>query len=81
MNMKQFLNEVASGGKGLQPRSSSVDDLAAFQPVVETALEAEALGYVEKVITHRESHTGHRFYSALIVIGLTDAGREAMTAS
>jgi hypothetical protein len=75
MNMKQFLNEVASGGKGLRPRSDSVDDLAAFQPIVETALEAESLGYVEKVNAHRESHTGHRFYSALIVIGLTEAGR------
>ena len=81
MDMKQFLNEVAAGGKGLRPRSESVDDLAAFQPVVETALEAEVLGYVDKVIAHRESHTGHRFYSALIVVGLTDAGREAMAAS
>jgi hypothetical protein len=80
MHMKQFLNEVASGGKGLHPRSESVDDLAAFQPVVETALEAEALGYVEQVIPHKESHTGHRFYSALIVIGLTDAGREVIAA-
>lgn len=80
MDMKEFLKEVESGGKALKPRSSSVEDLAAFQPVVHTALDAEARGYVEKVVAHRESHTGHRFYCALIVIGLTDAGRQVIAA-
>lgn len=80
MDMKQFLNEVAIGGKGLQPRGSTVDDLAAFQPVVEAALEAERLGYVERVVTHKESYTGHRFFSVLIVGALTEAGREAIAA-
>jgi hypothetical protein len=76
MQMKLFLQEVASG-HGFKPKGDAVNDLAAFQPLVETALQAEALGYVESVVTHKESYTGHRFYSALIVRGLTDSGREA----
>jgi hypothetical protein len=78
MHMKLFLQEVASG-HGFKPEGNAVNDLAAFQPLVETALQAEALDYVESVVTHKESYTGQRFYSALIVRGLTDSGREAAT--
>ena len=59
MHMKLFLQEVASG-HGFKPEGNAVNDLAAFQPLVETALQAEALGYVESVVTHKESYTGQR---------------------
>lgn len=79
MDMMEFLKEVASGKTGFHTSSDAIDDLATFQQLAEVALQAEALGYVDAIETRKESFTGHRFYSIVIIRrGITNTGREAI---
>lgn len=78
MNMEQLLRTAASGKFDFHPQSDSTDDLAAFQPVAELALEAQARGYVDQAIAHQEHFTGKRFYRVVVIRGLTDLGREVI---
>jgi hypothetical protein len=74
MDMKDFLKKAVSGTGHFDPRSSSHADMLEFQSVVELASRAKSLGYIEDFKIHQESHSGHDFYDALLVFGVTDEG-------
>ena len=77
MHMIQFLQKIATRTAFKSPGTSQAD-LAAFQPIVYMALRAERLGYIEGVVTHKETHTGRFLYSTLAVRRITMAGRDAL---
>lgn len=77
MNMKQLLNEITNGRVSFQPTSTSTPDMKSFQVVITLILQAEKLGYITDVITHRESGSGNDFYDSVVVGGITKSGQKA----
>ena len=78
MNLRQLLEEVASGRRGFKAPDG---DLDGFQSLAELIIDAGDSGYLEGVKPHKESYTGRRLYAVVIVNGLTEAGRDYLTES
>jgi adenosylcobinamide amidohydrolase len=71
--MRDILRLARNGQTVFEPASEAPLDIARFQEVVRTLVEAKALGYLESVLPHVDSDTAGG-YDSVIVGPLTDAG-------
>ena len=74
MTILHLLKLVASGKTSFEPNGDTESEMRSFQPIAAALLEAEALGYIEIVKTHRESDTGFDYYDTIIAGCITETG-------
>ena len=74
-SMKNLIKQVMDGRTSFEPENDSLDGLRAFQRVATSLLEAERLGYIQDVIPHQESDSGHDFYDCVVVGSATEHGQ------
>ncbi len=74
-SMKNLIKEIVEGRTSFEPDSDSLDGLRTFQQVAASLLEAERLGYIQDVIPHKESDSGHDFYDCVVVGSATERGQ------
>ncbi|HCF9254930.1 TPA: abortive infection family protein [Pseudomonas aeruginosa] len=73
--LHEVLRKINSGVTSFKPESFSPEDLKKFQPFAKAIVHAHALGYIEKMIPHREYHSGAEHYDIILVRGgLTHEG-------
>lgn len=73
--MKNLITQIVDGRTSFEPESDSLDGLRSFQQVAASLLEAETLGYIQDVILHQESDSGHDFYDCVFVGSVTERGQ------
>ena len=74
--MRTILREVKSGKRSFAPRSSAELDMVEFQSIVKTLVYANAEGYLDGLVPHRESSTSNGWYDFVVVMnGLSYKGR------
>lgn len=79
MLLHEVLRKIQAGKKSFGPDSSSLDDLEKFQSIAKIAVYAYNQGYIEKVITRKESMSGSGYYAAILVSGgLTYEGERVL---
>ena len=73
--MKDLIKQISDGRTSFEPEDTSLDELRKFQQVATALLEAERLGYIQDVITHQESDSGHNHCDCVVVGSATELGR------
>jgi len=67
--LKEILREIQKGRIEFSPRSQSVEDMQAFQPIAKMLLYANNEEFLEGYLEHKESETSYNFYDFILVKG------------
>jgi hypothetical protein len=74
-DIKTILQEIKSGKKSFQPRSSAESDMVEFQSIAKTLVHANEEGYLDGLRSHREGSTSNGWYDLVVVMnGLSFKG-------
>jgi hypothetical protein len=77
-----LLREIEAGRRGYQPdlKNEANEEIALekFQPVAEELVELGERDYLHGVKSQRESRTGKKYISVVMVDGLTAKGRREL---
>jgi hypothetical protein len=76
---REILTLIDSGKSSFSPEGQTEDDMAVFQSIARTLIDAENEGLIKQCKPHQESRTGNRWYDSVVVGGLTEKGKQLLT--